>query len=161
MRQSFVSECSGKRAFTLEKLGNSHQMPHIDPLFVYFRLFNIPLSPFFSGFMACFYSFQKCHILGCWNFNVFYGVIFVIILQQHLFSLQESLGYTKHPFIEATLRVNAISGSVNSTDPWNAILYKRIYISFRHRSSPLRQHTLTAGLFFNLRIASISSAAFL
>ena len=54
----------GKQTFVMEKLGNFHQVPHIDPLFVYFRLFNTSLIPFFSGFTAEFYAFQKCHILG-------------------------------------------------------------------------------------------------
>ena len=54
---------SGKQTLALEKLGNSHQVPHIDPLFVYFRLFNTSLPTFSAGFTACFYPFQKCHIL--------------------------------------------------------------------------------------------------
>ena len=52
-------------ALHLEKLGNSHQVPYIDPLFVYLRLFNTSLPTFSAGFMACFYPFQKCHILEC------------------------------------------------------------------------------------------------
>ena len=81
----------------LEKLGNSHQAPQKDPLFVYFRLFNTPSIPFFSGFMACFYSFQKYHILGCWNFNVFLWYHFVIILQQHLFPSKNPLDTRSTP----------------------------------------------------------------
>ena len=81
----------------LEKLGNSHQVPRIAPLFVYFRLFNTPSIPFFSGFMACFYSFQKCNILGCWNFNVFLWHHFVIILQQHLFPSKNPLDTRSTP----------------------------------------------------------------
>ena len=58
MRQPlFVSKRSGKQTLALEKLGNSHQAPHIDPLFVYFRLFNTSLPTFSAGFMACFCPF--------------------------------------------------------------------------------------------------------
>ena len=39
----------------LEKLGNSHQVPKTDPLFVYFCLFSTPLSPFRTGFASGFY----------------------------------------------------------------------------------------------------------
>ena len=70
----------------MENLGNSHQPPHIDPLFVYFCLFFAFLSLFYAGSMACFYSLQKCYILGCWNFNVSAGYFFNIFLQYSWFS---------------------------------------------------------------------------
>ena len=52
-------------ALHLEKLGNSHQVPKKDPLFVYFCRFWTFLSPFHAGFVSRFCVLQKCHILGC------------------------------------------------------------------------------------------------
>ena len=47
----------------LEKLGNSHQMPKIDPPFVYFFRFCTFLSPFHAGFASQSYPLWKCKIL--------------------------------------------------------------------------------------------------
>lgn len=48
----------------LEKLGNSHQAPQKDPLFVYFCLFYTFLIPFQVRFAPGFCPLQKCKVLG-------------------------------------------------------------------------------------------------
>ena len=53
-RASGLASMAGA-AVHLEKLGNSHQLPKIGPLFVYFCLFSAPLSPFHTGFASQFY----------------------------------------------------------------------------------------------------------
>ena len=48
----------------LEKLGNSHQAPQKDLLFVYFCLFYTFLIPFQVRFAPGFCPLQKCKVLG-------------------------------------------------------------------------------------------------
>ena len=105
------------------KAGKIRQFPPSTsyiPLFVYFCLFFTLLSLFYAGFMACLYPLQKCHILGCWNFNVSAGYFFNIFLQYSWFSsgiprIHETPLLQRHSSCkcyfspEEACRVNAIS----------------------------------------------------